>query len=282
MKNSFSIVITAMIAGILLSASFLGGELVAYSTTIDTEWRLTVTGLVDNPLNLTLTDLVAMPQTTIYAQIYCVGPPGFFVEEGNWTGVKLGFLLKETGISPNAIKVAFYASDGFSTDLALGSAENDTVIVAYEKDDKALSETLRLVVPGRWGYKWIHHLNRIELVDYNFLGKYESQGYSDSAEMLESGAPGGAGLLPGGTTLNRNGSSSISPDSPQNSSALVSPSPSAIQKSSPTPNSQPEGGFIGEEVIYTAAVATVLIVSLCLIFYFVKFRKKERPNTAAV
>ncbi len=276
MKNSFSIAIAAMIIGILLSSSFnLGVDLVAYSSAIDTEWQLTVAGLVDNPLNLTLADLTAMPQTTIFAQIYCVGPPGFFVEEGNWTGVKLEFLLENAGISPNAVKIAFYASDGFSTDLTLESANDDTIIVAYEKDGQALSEKSRLVVPGRWGYKWIHHLNRIELVDYNFLGKYESQGYSDSALTLEPGAPGGGGLLPGGTTLNRNSSSSTSPDSPQNSPSIASPTPSASPNSSSTPNPQPEGFFGGEEVIYTVAVATVLVVSVCLIFYFVKVRKKN-------
>ena len=33
------------------------------------------------------------------------------------------------------------------------------------------------------GYKWIHYLNEIELVDYDFKGIWESKGYPDNAEI---------------------------------------------------------------------------------------------------
>ena len=283
MKKTLILATTATIISVFLSifVSF-SSEPAAQGMAIDTEWQLTVTGQVLNPLNLSIADLIAMPRTTIYAQIYCVGPPGFLVEEGNWTGVKLGFLLEKAGISPGAIKVGFYANDGFSTDLTIVSAKDDNVLVAYEKDSMPLNETLRLVVPGRWGYKWIHHLNRIELVDYDFLGKYESQGYSDSAEITQYGAPGSAGnLLPGEKILSRNGSSSISQDPPQNSSPSPSSNPPTIQRPPPTPNPQQEGGIeaqvrlgLTEEIIYAAAaVAAVSVVSLCLIYFFVKSQK---------
>jgi DMSO/TMAO reductase YedYZ molybdopterin-dependent catalytic subunit len=57
------------------------------------------------------------------------------------------------------------------------------IILAYEKDGQPLAEKLRLVVPGKWGYKWISRLAQIDLVDYNFLGRYESSGYSDEANI---------------------------------------------------------------------------------------------------
>ena len=278
MKKAFSIVIAAIIIGILLTMSFnLGLDLVAYSTVIDMEWQLTVTGLVDNPLNLTIADLMAMPQTTIDAQIICVGPPRAIVEEGDWTGVELGLLLDKAEISPGAIKVAFGATDGFSTDLTIVSAENENVIIAYEKDGAPLSEKLRLVVPGRWGYKWIHHLNRIELVNYDFHGKYESEGYSDIAETTGEGAP--AYLV-----IPKNASNTISPNSPQSSSPYQSPSPLPTQEPSPPPNPQPEGGLTGtptrlgltEEITYIlTTVAAVSVVSVGLIVYFVKFKKRK-------
>jgi hypothetical protein len=278
MKKASSIVITAIIIGILLPMSFnFGLDLVAHSTVIDMEWQLTVTGLVDNPLNLTIADLMAMPQTTIDAQIICVGPPRAIVEEGDWTGVELGLLLDKAGISPGAVKVAFGATDGFSTDLTIVDAENETVIIAYEKDGAPLSEKLRLVVPGKWGYKWIYLLNRIALVNYDFLGKYESEGYSDSAETTGGGAP--AYLV-----IPKNASITISPNSPQSSSPSQSPSPSPTQKPSPTPNPQPEGGLtrtptrlgLTEEITYIlTTVAAVSIVSVGLIVYFVKFKKRK-------
>ena len=279
MKKFSFILITALIAWVMFSVSFNQGlDPAAYSAVIDTEWQLTITGLVNTSLNLKLADLIAMPQSTIFAQIYCVGPPSFFVEEGNWTGVKLGLLLEKAGISHDVIKVAFYASDGFSTDLTIEAAMSENVIVAYEKDGVPLDEKLRLVVPGRWGYKWIYNLNRIELVDYNFLGRYERGDYSDSAEITQSGAPINFNeILPDGTRLNR--------------TPYPSPSPSTTPKPSPTATPKPNGDLTGtptpsglaEEITYViAATAAISVVILCLIVYFVKVKKKTRTRVKSV
>jgi DMSO/TMAO reductase YedYZ molybdopterin-dependent catalytic subunit len=185
MKKLLFPFITIALIGITLGTSIL-----AFSTptaqaasTSETRWRLSINGLVKNPLNLTLANLAAMPQTTIEADIRCVDFPTEIVAGGKWTGVNLRFLLDEAGVSSSAIKVAFYAADGYSTDLDLETANRETVIIAYERDGQPLSETLRLVVPGKWGYKWISQLIDIVLVDYDFKGKYESQGYSDEANI---------------------------------------------------------------------------------------------------
>jgi hypothetical protein len=149
----------------------------------DSKWRLILDGLVQSPLNLTFDDLVAMPTSTVYAELYCVGNPTALLAKGNWTGVRLGLLLEEAGVSPLAVKVAFYADDGFSTDLTVTTAMRDDIILAYERDGEPLAENLRLVVPGKWGYKWIRGLTHIELVNYDFKGFYESMGYSDEADI---------------------------------------------------------------------------------------------------
>ena len=62
----------------------------------------------------------------------------------------------------------------------------EDIILAYEKDGERLSEKTRLVVPGKWGYKWISQLTRIELVNYDFKGFWESRGYSDEADITSS------------------------------------------------------------------------------------------------
>ena len=149
----------------------------------NSERGLIVDGSVQHPLNLTLDEIAAMPKTTVNAKLYCVGTPDRPLDNGNWTGVRLGFILENAGVSPDAIKVAFYAEDGFSTDLTVTEAMQENIILAYEKDGRPLPENLRLVVPGKWGYKWISQVNHIELVNYDFKGFYESSGYSDTAEI---------------------------------------------------------------------------------------------------
>lgn len=154
-------------------------------TAADPEWTVIVDGFVESPLNLTIDDIAAMPPSTVYGVLICVGLPTSPLEEGYWIGVRLGFILEQAGVSPEAVKVAFYADDGFTTDLPVTTAMRDDIILAYEKDGEPLAENLRLVVPCKWGYKWIRDLTHIELVDYDFLGHYESRGYSDEADISE-------------------------------------------------------------------------------------------------
>lgn len=160
------------------------------------EWQLIVTGFVENPLNLSWAEIVALPQSTVNAALVCVDFPDQLVAAGNWTGVKLRLLLETAEISPEAIKVGFYATDGFSTDLTIEIAMRDDIILAYELNGKPLDEVLRLVVPGKWGYKWIHHVDRIELHNYNFIGKWESRGYSDEADAHAQIQPEPSGIIP--------------------------------------------------------------------------------------
>lgn len=145
--------------------------------------RLVVDGLVQHPLNLTMEELMAMPRTTVSATLYCVDGPDYPLASGNWTGVQLAIILEQAHVSPSAMKVAFHANDGFSTDLTVEAAMRENVILAYERDGQPLTEKLRLVVPGHWGYKWISNLGHIELVDHDFLGSWESRGYPDDAEI---------------------------------------------------------------------------------------------------
>ena len=184
-------------------------------------------------------------------------------------------MLENAGVDPATIKIAFYATDGFSTDLTLSSAMDDSILVAYEKNGLPLDETLRLVVPGRWGYKWIYHLNRIEAVNYNFLGKYESQGYSDTALTITSGGPGDVGSqLPNVPSLNRNIPSPNPTGSPSSSPTANFPTPSATHDST-TSNPKPGTGFKEEEII--CLVIALIIVSLAVSLLF-HFRKQKNIN----
>ena len=183
-----AIIIVAVVAGVVyyLSPTILATNSSRTSSHRSFEWSLLVDGFVQRPLNLTLNELHAMPRTTVYAELYClpaVGSSGVLVDHGNWTGVRLGLILEKAGISPQAVKVAFYAEDGFTTDLTVTTAMQGDIVLAYEKDGKPLPEKLRLAVPSMWGYKWIKWLTHIEVVDYDFKGRYESRGFPDNAEI---------------------------------------------------------------------------------------------------
>jgi DMSO/TMAO reductase YedYZ molybdopterin-dependent catalytic subunit len=177
----------AIAVSALLAIALLSGSAPKDQTSIE----LSVTGLVNNEVVITLSELKAMPSVTVQAELICVD--GQSLGTHNWTGVRLGDILDAAVVQASAIKVAFFAT-GYSTDLTLNDSMRDDVIVAYLEDGAPMAEITRLVVPGEWGYKWISGLKTIELVDYNFTGKWESRGYPDDATIDPYGQ-GGRGIV---------------------------------------------------------------------------------------
>lgn len=149
----------------LLSLSIIGNvagteisDNTTESTTSDSEWTLIIDGAVNQPLNLTLSDLAAMPKKVVNSPLYCLGS---LVTSGDWAGVKLGYLLETAGLQNEAVSLTFHASDGYEIVLDLTEAFHDNVIIAYELDGYPLSETLRLVLPWKNGNNWIAWVTQI-------------------------------------------------------------------------------------------------------------------------
>lgn len=193
-KNIIRIAIVLIIGVSLVATAFLFSAINSNSDYIpeedNDEWFLVVDGLVSKELTLTFSDLLEMPSKTVRARLWCVDDPtGVSARTHDWTGVPLKVILEEAGISDNAVKIAFYAADAYSTDLTPETALRDDIILAYKKDGQFISKTedgfppTQLVVPGKYGYKWIKYLVHIEVVDYDFLGYWESRGYSDEADF---------------------------------------------------------------------------------------------------
>jgi DMSO/TMAO reductase YedYZ molybdopterin-dependent catalytic subunit len=149
----------------LISISFLGNVVGAEFfdgpnevATADSEWMLVVDGAVNQPLNLTFSDLAAMPRSTVYADLDCLGS---FVVAGNWTGVEVGYLLETAGFQNETVGISFFASDGYVVLLGISETFRDDVIIAYELNGRPLSEHLRLVLPGKNGDQWIAWITQI-------------------------------------------------------------------------------------------------------------------------
>ena len=134
----------------------------ADNVTDDSEWILIVDGTVNEPLNLTLSELVAMPNSTVFAELYCYEE---LVTSGSWTGVRLGYILENVGYHPKATDVTFYAADGYTVTVNFTSAMREDVIIAYEIDGIPLLETLRLVVPEENGAFWISMITRATVIE---------------------------------------------------------------------------------------------------------------------
>ncbi|MEM2875774.1 MAG: molybdopterin-dependent oxidoreductase, partial [Candidatus Bathyarchaeia archaeon] len=156
-------------------------------------WVLSVDGSVESPLVLTYEDLIRMPQFSEVVTLECFDnvPGGRLIGTALWTGVRVKDVLKWAGVKEDAVKVLFHAADGYSTSHTILYAARDDVILALKMNDVALPQEhgfpLRLVAPGKYGYKWAKWITRIEVVDYDKKGYYEDMGYSDEADRVSPG-----------------------------------------------------------------------------------------------
>jgi hypothetical protein len=147
-------------------------------------WSLRIEGHVMNSTTLTYQEILAMPSTEVRATLKCVeGPSGTAV----WKGVPLRDVLDTVGVRDGAVDVVFHAADGYSSSLDLDDANEPDVLLCYGMNGEPLPEgqgfPLKVVVPGKSGYKWVKWIERIEVVDYDHKGFWESRGWDDEAEI---------------------------------------------------------------------------------------------------
>ena len=149
-------------------------------------WRLEIAGLVDIPMTLTYDDLKTALPVEEYVTLECIGNVvgGDLIGNAKWKGVRLSAILEEARLAPDVVDVAFEAADGFTNSVSRGRAMSGEVLVVYEMNGQPLQAEhgfpARIVVPGLYGYKSVKWLTRIEPVDYDFLGYWESRGRTDN------------------------------------------------------------------------------------------------------
>lgn len=151
-----------------------------YPAVSDERYRLSVSGLVDRPAVFTLSDLQAMPSTTLVTTFQCV--TGWRVPDVHWEGVQLSHLLATVGVRAEAVAVSFESYDGADTEsLTIDQANLSDVIVAYRMFGAPVTREhggpVRLYVAPMYGYKSLKWLSAIRVVDRVEPGYWERNGY---------------------------------------------------------------------------------------------------------
>jgi DMSO/TMAO reductase YedYZ molybdopterin-dependent catalytic subunit len=150
-------------------------------------YKLTVDGLVENPLSLSYADLQAYPQISQLMDLDCVEGWNFTAK---WTGPALGDIFSNAKVKPEAKIVIFHTSDvseGYSS-LDLGYILDNNIIIALKDNDITLPADrgfpFQVVAMDKYGYKWAKWVTRIELSsDTSFRGYWESAGYNNNANI---------------------------------------------------------------------------------------------------
>ena len=175
-------------------------------------WRLTVDGLVERPLELSLDDLRAREPVTMPVTMECAGNGRAQLEPHvvsqpwlaeaigtmEWTGMPVAALLAEAGVGGD--EVVFTGLDhgvegGVEQDYerSLSLADCEGALLAYACNGEPLPPQhgfpLRLVVPGWYGMTSVKWLTRITVVDEPFEGYQMVTGYRMRRDEDDPGTP---------------------------------------------------------------------------------------------
>jgi sulfite oxidase len=169
-------------------------------------YRLSVTGMVQSPLHLSLDELqAAFPEAEVMATLQCAGHrrkelaafrpiPGEIpwgadaIGTATWHGVPLREVLRAAGIVAEARHVAFLGLDtmehepfGFGGSIPIEKAMSAETLLAYEMNDEPLPPLhgfpLRVVVPGYIGARSVKWVTNIHVQAHPSTNYFQAQAY---------------------------------------------------------------------------------------------------------
>ena len=142
-------------------------------------WSFRVYGEVERPYEISWEEFTALPHTDVLCDIHCVTHWSRY--DNTFSGVPVTLLLERAGVRPGATHALVHAEQDFTTNLPLEDLVRDANLVATHHGGAPLSAEhggpARLVVPHLYFWKSAKWVRGIELMDGDFPGFWEQNGY---------------------------------------------------------------------------------------------------------
>ena len=177
------------------------------------EWRLTVSGEVENPLTLSLADLSRLEQHSIVNTLECAGngrafhnpkAPGIQWQHGavgtaRFMGPRLASIFERAGVKSSGKQVMFRGLDQvpgnvppFIRSIPIEKASDGDTLVATHMNQVPLplhhGFPARALVPGWIGAASCKWLTEIKILDQEFDGNFMKPGYRYPNQPVAPGA----------------------------------------------------------------------------------------------
>jgi DMSO/TMAO reductase YedYZ molybdopterin-dependent catalytic subunit len=124
-------------------------------------YRLNIKGKVGNHLSLSFDQIQRFPSISKVVLLIC---PGFFANNGHWTGVSLKTLLTESQVETGAQFVEIRAEEKV-VKIPLEELKLKKVLLAYRVNGQPLPQKhgfpIRLVLEDHYGNEWVKYVNEI-------------------------------------------------------------------------------------------------------------------------
>ena len=161
-------------------------------------YRLKITGMVDNPIELSLSDIMNRSALELDAGWECGGNRASLfnglIGNARWRGISLNALLERAGIQDGAKEVVFFGGDigteeirgrevdkAFARSLSIEDAMRPENMLAFEMNGEPLpvahGRPLRLIVPGWYGVANVKWITQIHVQDTRYMGRFMGRDY---------------------------------------------------------------------------------------------------------
>ncbi|HWQ18339.1 MAG TPA: sulfite oxidase-like oxidoreductase [Methanotrichaceae archaeon] len=148
------------------------------------EWKLTISGLVENERSFTLPEFMSLPMVKVFSDIHCV--TSWSKLDNLWEGVSTLALKDLVKILPDARFAIIHAPGNFTTNLSLDDFFQEDVLLAVKHDGKPITADhgapVRLVVPRLYFWKSAKWVTGIEFTKDDRPGFWESHGYHNHGD----------------------------------------------------------------------------------------------------
>jgi len=148
------------------------------------DWRLTVSGEVNNPIDWGWQDFQDQPQVSFITDIHCVTTWSRY--DNTWEGVSGKQFLSVLQPTEKAKFMVFHSHDGYTTNIPLTSFDDDDVIIAHSWNGEPLNRVhggpIRPIIPKLYLWKSAKWVKHITFLEKDALGFWEVRGYHNNAD----------------------------------------------------------------------------------------------------
>jgi DMSO/TMAO reductase YedYZ molybdopterin-dependent catalytic subunit len=147
-------------------------------------WRLTVDGLVQNPMVWSLEEFMALPQEDFLSDIHCVTQWSRY--DNHWRGVSARHIIDLVRPLAGAKHVLFHSYDGYTTNVRREVFEEPNVLLAHSWEGKPIPREhggpVRVIIPDWYFWKSPKWVSQIEFVEHDRPGFWEVRGYHNEGD----------------------------------------------------------------------------------------------------
>jgi DMSO/TMAO reductase YedYZ molybdopterin-dependent catalytic subunit len=150
-------------------------------------WDFQLTGMVQNPLKLTLADIQSREIFSQAVTLPCISNPvgGDLISTNYWSGVRLKDVLTEAVLNPGVSNINVTAYDGFYESIPIEEAMDERTLLVFAMNGQLLSNEhgfpLRVFIPDHYGMKQPKWITKMEVTNIPSAGYWVERGWSMAA-----------------------------------------------------------------------------------------------------